>query len=138
MHVLVEDFCQYLRHERGQSEYTQKNYQAALNNFIAWAAKQSISDWRAVELSHLMAFLQHEQQRALVTEPKESTRKLSTATLYGEICALRAFYRFAEAEKLLPMNVAENLSLPRRWKRLPKALTSSEVDQLLQPLKPDA
>jgi len=46
---------------------------------------------------------------------------------------LRAFYRFAENEKLLPNNVAEHLSLPRRWKRLPKALTEREIEQLLKP-----
>ena len=51
-----------------------------------------------------------------------------------QIAALRAFYRFAENEKLLPANIAENLSLPGRWKRLPKALTNLEMDQLLKPL----
>jgi integrase/recombinase XerD len=50
---------------------------------------------------------------------------------------LRAFYRFAEDEKLVPANVAENLSLPRRWKRLPKALTSQEIDKLLAPEAPE-
>jgi integrase/recombinase XerD len=54
-----------------------------------------------------------------------------------EIAALRAFYRFAENEKLLPANLAENLSLPRRWKRLPKALTSQEIEKLLTPEYPE-
>jgi integrase/recombinase XerD len=58
---------------------------------------------------------------------------LSGESVYLEIAALRPFYRFAENEKLLPENVAENLSLPRRWKRLPKALSNSEIDQLLTP-----
>src|SRR5262249_8634601 len=52
--------------------------------------------------------------------------------VYLEIAALRAFYRFAESEGLLARNVAENLSLPRRWQRLPKALTDTEIDQLLE------
>src|SRR6185295_6619013 len=30
-----------------------------------------------------------------------------------------------------------NLSLPRRWKRLPKALTGSEIEKLLTPEKPE-
>jgi integrase/recombinase XerD len=61
---------------------------------------------------------------------------LSTESVYLEIAALRAFYRFAEGEKLLPINVAENLSLPRRWKRLPKSLTNDEIDRLLAPEEP--
>jgi integrase/recombinase XerD len=54
-----------------------------------------------------------------------------------EIAALRAFYNFAETEKLLPSNLAESLSLPRRWKRLPKALTNQEIERLLKPETPE-
>ena len=137
MNQLVEDFLQYLRHERGQAEHTQRTYSALLNKFVAWAAKQGLSDWKSVELPHLMAFLQHERERALANQPKESPRRLSSESLYLEIAALRAFYNFAQNEKLLPANVAENLSLPRRWKRLPKALTSLEIDKLLAPETPE-
>jgi integrase/recombinase XerD len=49
---------------------------------------------------------------------------------------LRAFYNFAESENILPQNVAANLSLPRRWKRLPKALSNSEILALLKPETP--
>ncbi len=136
MQTLVEDFLQYLRHERGQAEHTQRTYSALLNKFLAWAGGQSLTDWKQVELKHLMAFLQHERARPLETEPKESTRRLSSESVYLEIAALRAFYRFAEQEKLLPANVAEHLSLPRRWKRLPKALTDSEMGELLAPEVP--
>jgi integrase/recombinase XerD len=135
--TLVEDFLQYLRHERGQSDNTAKTYAALLGKFTAWAAKQKLTDWRQVELRHLMAFLQHERERPLDGEPKESAKRLSSESVYLEIAALRAFYRFAENEKLLPVNVAENLSLPRRWKRLPKALSNDEIERLLQPELPE-
>jgi integrase/recombinase XerD len=137
MQTLVEDFLQYLRHERGQAEHTQKTYAGLLNKFVAWAQKQNLTDWKSVELKHLMAFLQHERARALAHEPKDSPRRLSNESVYLEIAALRAFYRFAENEKLLPNNVAENLSLPRRWKRLPKALTDGEIKKLLEPEQPE-
>jgi integrase/recombinase XerD len=167
VNALIEDFLQYLRHERGQAEHTQKTYAALLNKFTTWAAKQNLTDWKSVELKHLMAFLQHERERNLlpvgrapvgsksnedrssraghgatkqigggssVASPHQnSLRRLSSESVYLEIAALRAFYRFAENEKLLPANVAENLSLPRRWKRLPKALTNDEITKLLAP-----
>jgi integrase/recombinase XerD len=135
--TLVEDFLQYLRHERGQAEHTQKTYAALLKKFTDWAAKQNLTDWKSVELKHLMAFLQYERQRPMADEPKESIKRLSSESVYLEIAALRAFYRFAENEKLLPANVAENLSLPRRWKRLPKALTNDEIKKLLEPETPE-
>ena len=185
MQTLVEDFLQYLRHERGQAEHTQKTYAALLNKFTTWAAKQNLTDWKLVELKHLMAFLQHERERNLLpvgrapvgSKPNEdrssrlrgdeaataaqaraglgatkqsgggssaasphqnSLRRLSSESVYLEIAALRAFYRFAESEKLLTNNVAENLSLPRRWKRLPKALTDAEIKKLLEPESPES
>src|SRR6185295_14534602 len=137
MQNLVEDFLQHLRHEKGQAEHTQRTYAALLNKFVAWATAQGIPDWKQVELKHLMAFLQYERSRSLAGEPKESVRRLSSESVYLEIAALRAFYRFAENEKLLPENVAENLSLPRRWQRLPKALTAAEIQKLLEPETPE-
>jgi len=151
MQPLVEDFLQYLRHERGQAQHTQRTYAALLNKFVAWAGREGISDWKSVELRHLMAFLQHERERAVAGPPggakakanpspaqgggasRNPARRLSSESVYLEIAALRSFYRFAENEKLLPANPAENLSLPRRWKRLPKSLTDREIEQLLAP-----
>lgn len=146
MENLVEDFLQYLRHERGQSEHTQKTYAAVLNRFVAWARPQNLSDWEAVKFPHLIAFLQHERDRVAgkgrpkaqgkVNENQTDAlprRRLSGESLYLEIAALRAFFRYAENEKKLPSNIAENLSLPRRWKRLPKGLTPGEIEQLLAP-----
>jgi integrase/recombinase XerD len=148
MQNLVEDFLQHLRHERGQAEHTQRTYAALLGRFVRWAGAQGLSDWRAVELSHLMAFLQHERERAVITPESRgrskasppvptSPRRLSSESVYLEIAALRAFYKFCETEGLLPVNVAEHLSLPRRWQRLPKALGDDEIQCLLRPLTPE-
>jgi integrase/recombinase XerD len=129
---LVEDFLQSLRHERGQSEHTQRTYQAQLQNFLRWAAAQGLRDWKSVHLPELTAFLQHERGRKLATEPSDSTRRLSSESVYLAIAALRAFFRFCERERFLPENPAEHLSLPRRWKRLPKSLSNEEIERLLQ------
>lgn len=137
MQNLVEDFLQYLRHERGQSDNTARTYAALLGRFMAWAQKENLTDWKQIEPRHLMSFLQHERERNLETEPKDSPRRLSGESVYLEIAALRAFYKFAENEKLLPQNAAENLSLPRRWKRLPKALTDEEIKKILAPEVPE-
>lgn len=149
MQNLVEDFLQYLRHERGQSENTAKTYAALLGKFVAWAEKQQLTDWHQVELQHLTGFLQAERARSFAaagrppanggSPPSRRTppRQLSGESVYLEIAALRAFYKFAENEKILPVNLAENLSLPRRWKRLPKALSGGEIARLLAPEKPE-
>ena len=137
MQALVEDFVQALRHERGHAENTQQTYQAMLERLIVWAQGRGLKEWTQIELSHLLAFLEHERNRLLARQPETSSRRLSSESLYLEIAAVRAFYRWAETEKHLARNVAENLSLPRRWKRLPKALTDAEVARLLRPLTPE-
>jgi integrase/recombinase XerD len=142
METLVEDFLQYSRSERGQAEHTQRTYNALLMRFVAWAGGQGISDWHDVQLKHLTEFLLHEQTRPRRAgrpprDPSKKTpapaRKASTSSIYLAIAALRAFYKFCENEKLLPENLAENLSLPKRWKNLPKNLTGPEIERLLQP-----
>jgi integrase/recombinase XerD len=80
-----------------------------------------------------MAFIRSERDRPPVGEPGASTRRLSSESVYLQIAALRAFYRFAENEKKLATNPAEHLSLPRRWQRLPKSLSDAEIERLLTP-----
>jgi integrase/recombinase XerD len=133
MQNLVEDFLQYLRHERGQAEHTQKTYAGLLGRFTAWAATKKISAWHEVKLSHLMAFLEHERSRELQQPAPSSAAHLSSASVYLQIAALRAFYNYAETEKLLSANPAEHLSLPKRWMRLPKSLSDAEIKTLLAP-----
>jgi integrase/recombinase XerD len=147
MQSLVEDFLQHLRHERGQAEHTQRTYAALLGKFVRWAGGHQIHDWRAVELPDLMAFLQQERERPAVLPGRSPTgdpepeaalrRRLSSESVYLEIAALRAFYKFCEQENLLPANVAQHLSLPRRWKRLPKALSDDVIRRLLAPVVPE-
>ncbi|HXR06838.1 MAG TPA: tyrosine recombinase [Candidatus Acidoferrum sp.] len=133
MQYLVEDFLSYLRHEKGCSPQTQKTYAALLGNFVAWARRRPLQDWKQVTLPHLMAFIEHERTRELKDAPPGAGKKLSSETIYLQIAALRAFYTFAEAEKHLPLNIAENLSFPRRWQRLPKWLSDAEITRLLKP-----
>ena len=136
MQDLVEDFLFYLKHERGQSDLTQRTYAALLGKFVNWAKVNHLQEWRDVRLAHLTIFLDFERARNLAHDPPESARRLSSESVYLEIAALRAFYKFAENEKKLTGNPAEFLSLPRRWQRLPKSLSGAEIDKLLAPEEP--
>jgi integrase/recombinase XerD len=99
-------------------------------------------------LNHLMAYLEQERRRPPSEKRRyprrrppadaaSSSQRLSGESVYVEVAALRAFYRFCELERLLPENVAEPLVFPRRWHRLPKALSNDEVDRLLRPATPE-
>jgi len=122
MDALVEDFLVHLRNERGQADHTQRTYAALLKKFTSWAARKKITHWKSIIPTTIIEFLQHERGR-----------RLSAESLYLQIAALRAFFRYAESEKIIPANPAESISLPRRWQRLPKALTAEEIEKLLAP-----
>ncbi|MGE3309363.1 MAG: tyrosine recombinase [Limisphaerales bacterium] len=134
MDELIEDFLVFLRHERGQSVETQKTYASLLRRFASWAKTRGLTSWQAVGFAELLSFLQGERDRPPTGEPAGSTRRMSSESVYLQIAALRAFYKFAVAEGHLRENVAENLTLPRRWQRLPKALTGTQIEKLLSPL----
>ncbi len=151
MDELIEDFLQHLRLERGLAENTVKTYAVQLNRFVAWATKTGVNTWSAVDGEKLMAFLQHERDRKQggrgrppkVKKPEpdnavnQPAKRLSNESIYLGIAAIRAFFRYARREGHVRENPADQLSLPRRWKRLPKALTIQEVLRLLQPLTPE-
>ncbi|MBN9689902.1 MAG: tyrosine recombinase [Verrucomicrobia bacterium] len=132
MAPLVDEFLVHLRHERGQALHTQRTYSHALGQLVAWAEQQGRQSWRDVTPADLMAFLEHQRGRRHLDTP-DSPQKLSSATLYLQVAALRAFFRFGLNEGFITQNPAENLSLPRRWKTLPKSLSADEIDRLLQP-----
>ena len=133
MNAAVEDFLQHVRHEKGQSVQTQKTYSALLNRFIRWAESRGLADWESVTRKHLTEFLKHERNRKPEGQAKDKSDQLSPESIYLQIAALRAFFKFAAEEQIVPENIAENLSPPKRWKRLPKSLSNLEIEKLLAP-----
>jgi integrase/recombinase XerD len=130
--ALVEDFLFHVRHERGQAENTQRTYAAQLKRFIGWAEKRGLKDWCAVTPEVLLDYLQDERARKpAANRPGNAT--LSSQSVYLQVAALKAFFRFAEAEKHLSANPAAHFSMPRRAKRLPKDLSAAEIESILQP-----
>lgn len=136
MRPLVESFLDHLRLERGRSEHTVQTYALALLRWVDWleSAPDREVTGRAVTSvtpDHLLRFLEYERSRPL--NEKAAGQRLSSASLYLQVAALRAFFRFAEAEGVISSNPAENLSLPRRDRTLPKSLTTVEIERILQP-----
>ena len=62
----------------------------------------------------------------------ESGPGLATASIKLEAIALRVFFRFLLARKILSTNPAENLALPRIDKYLPETLDAAAIKRLLE------
>ena len=112
-----------MRVERGLSPATILAYGSDLR---AFAAEPSIAGWdRGPD-----AAIAHLARAASGTGA--AGRALRPTSLRRRAATIRAFYRFAYAEDLCPVDVALRLDLPRQPRHLPDTLTAAEVERLLE------
>lgn len=153
---LTDAFASYLTDERHFSPYTARCYGADLRQFVEY-----LTDETGVELSaerEAEAFRRRSDATARKEpgvagsiEPKSVTMVIceaspdliraflsflsqqaySAATMARKIATLRSFYKWAERRGLATSNPMTVIRTPRQGKRLPKAITIEQVEQLL-------
>ena len=115
----LADFLLRMSAERGAASNTLEAYERDLEAFTAFAAAEGLT-LAEIEPRHVSAYMQ-----GLATEG------LAPATRARRLSAIRQFFRFLEAEGVVPANPAENLTAPGKGRTLPKTLNVAEVDKLL-------
>ena len=112
-------FLEMLSAERGAAQNTLDSYERDLTSFIAHCEQNQV-DVIAAKKSDLKAYIHHLSELGLAT----STRSRS-------ISALKQFYKFLHAEAILPDDPALSLQGPRKGRSLPKTLSVTEVEKIL-------
>ena len=117
----LEKFCDHLAHERRVSEYTVRNYRAAVENFVRYLndAGKWKKDFAAVTSIQVRSFL--------IEEGRNKTRR----TLHNQVSGLRAFYLYLRKQSIVENNPFTGLTLPKLDKPLPKFLTETQMRTLL-------
>jgi integrase/recombinase XerD len=117
-------FIAYLKVEKGLAPLTIEAYQRDLAEFSEYLAgkKQKL---RQARLEDIRGFLDHMSGRNL--EGRSIARKISV---------LRHFYKHLLLDRQIKHDPTLNIDSPKQWKILPKALSKTEVDDLLLPNKP--
>jgi integrase/recombinase XerC len=120
---LVADFLQHLATDRGASEYTQRNYGAALAEFVSWhqTERQCEPNWRQLERDDFRSYL-----RFL------GRQKLSRAATSLRFSALRTFYKFLVRRGIVEQTPIKNITLPKLERRLPRFLSKDQMVALLE------
>jgi integrase/recombinase XerD len=118
----IDEFLLYLATERGLSTNYQLSTRRSLEAFAEWLASHAgIPTFDKVEPGHFADYLAWRKRSGL-----------AAASIKLEAVALRIFFRFLLARKILAVNPAENLSIPRIEKYLPETLNAGTIKRLLE------
>lgn len=119
--TILDLFVQYLVVERRLAENTVSSYHSDLSFFFAFAEAHGVKSVSAVEAGHVQSFFQDCHHQGIGS--RSNGRRLA---------ALRAFFRFAQERKFLTNNPLAHINTPKTGTTLPKALSLSEVEDLLR------
>jgi integrase/recombinase XerD len=122
LRLAIEEFVAYLRVERGLAAATLRAYRADLLDFAASRGAAATWDDSAEAAVRYLNMLGSMGGGRLALRP---------TTLRRRAASLRGFYGFCFAEKLIGLDVAAHLDLPRQPRLLPEVLSVEEVGRLL-------
>ncbi len=117
----LDAFANQLALERRVSDYTVRNYTAAVSHFAAWL--EASGKWKGG-----FAGVRPIEVRSYLVE---QGRHLARRTLHNRVSGLRAFYRYLREQGLVESNPFTGVSLPKLEKPLPKFLSERQVSGLL-------
>ncbi|WP_285471327.1 site-specific tyrosine recombinase XerD [Actinoplanes sp. NBRC 101535] len=116
----IRAYLDHLSVERGLSRNTLASYRRDLDRYagvLAEAGVEELGDIRSTHVTGHLAGLRDEG--------------LASSSAARAISAVRGLHRFAVRERLVPHDVAADISPPAQAKRLPKALDVDQVTRLL-------
>ena len=124
----LQGYLDHLTIERGVSANTLSSYRRDLRRYSKHLADRGIHDLAKVAENDVSDFLVALRRG----DPEAGTAALSAVSAARALIAVRGLHRFAAAEGLAEMNVAQAVRPPTPSRRLPKSLTVDEVLALLE------
>ncbi|HEV7472038.1 MAG TPA: site-specific tyrosine recombinase XerD [Pseudonocardia sp.] len=118
----VDAFLAHLAVERGSSVNTLRSYTTDLQRYRDHLRARGIAELAVVRERDVSDF---------VVALRSGETPLAASSAARALAAVRGLHRFAARDGLVPVDVAHAVSPPALPKRLPKALTIDQVDQLL-------
>jgi integrase/recombinase XerD len=118
--ALIDRFCDHLWLEDGLADLTLAAYRRDLKTFGAWLEKERSHALNAAAAGDIEAYLAW--RFAARAQPRSAARYTS---------ALKRFYRYLLRENLIAFDPTLNLDSPKLPRSLPKTLTETDVERLL-------
>jgi integrase/recombinase XerC len=118
---MIDQFLDYLRYERNRSELTVKRYEDSLRDFQKYLeeTEEGLS-WTSVDADVIRGWMESLMDRGN-----------NASTVNTGLSALRSFFRYALARKLVNKDPAHMITGPKKRKPLPQFVKEEEMNKLL-------
>ena len=117
MIALINEYSEYLRIEKRNSPHTVESYRRDLTRFARVFSDVDIASINTGDIRGYLLCLRDEG--------------LSPSSIARNLSSIKSLFRYLCQDKKLTANPAEILETPRRWRKLPDALSLEDVDKLL-------
>ncbi len=121
MEKFIEEFLNYLSVERGLAKNTLEAYGRDLAKYREFLKKEKAGAWKEITSQRILKYLLSLRER-----------KLSSRSIARNLVAIRVFYKFLVQEGYLKEDPLSNLESPKIESKLPRVLTTLEVEKLLK------
>ena len=117
-----KEFLQHMEVVKNSSDHTLRAYKIDLDLFLNFIKKEEkLQKLEAISKWHIRKFLS-----------SLNLGKRANRTIMRRISSLRSFFKYCLREKMISTSPMDEIESPKREKRLPKALSYSEVEILFQ------
>lgn len=123
--IAVRTYLDHLGVERGLAQNTLLSYRRDLKRYTEFLAGRGITELDAIDEQTVQAFLSR------LREGDEAHPPLGAASAARTVVAVRGFHKFAVRDAMTTNDPAAAVRPPRGPKRLPKALSLSDVEAIL-------
>jgi integrase/recombinase XerD len=117
----IQDFLNFLDTEKGYADNTIAAYRNDLTQFLRYLEQQERnSTWAEVDKDTIINY---------VLNLKE--REYTSSTVARKVAAIKSFFHYLMAEKIIVDDPTATLDSPKVKKRLPKAISREDIERLL-------
>jgi len=124
MHEKIQGFLNFLDTEKGYADNTIAAYRNDLTQFLRYLEEQDgyseASGWADIDKESIINY---------VLSLKE--REYTSSTVARKVAAIKSFFHFLMAEKVVSDDPTATLNSPKVKKRLPKAISRDDIERLL-------
>lgn len=124
MRGLISTFEKYLRIEKNASPLTVSAYLKDISQFCDYLSQVLGADWEKIDGSHVS----RSHIRYWISEL--SSQGLSPRSISRKVSSVKSLFSFAVKRGMLEKNPAENISVPKLDKSLPKAIPKKDLQQV--------